>query len=107
MYSCTEPYKNTFSGDPKVAAKFGFSGIGIRDFLRDPKKYTFGKTNFKTLFKNQKTQILPPFLSTLHSWIDSDMDVFVSVNGGPKNFFYARTLRVLAPGLLQIKLLVY
>ena len=48
----------------KMAAKFGFSVIGERDFQRDPKKYTFGKTNFKTFFKNRKTQILPPFLST-------------------------------------------
>ena len=59
------PTKIHFPGDPKMAAKFVFSGIGDRDILRDPKKYTFGKTNFKTFFKNQKSQILPPFLSTL------------------------------------------
>ena len=70
-----------------MAAKFGFSLIGKRDFLRDPKKYTFGKSIFKTFCKNQKTQILPPFLSTFNTWIDSDMDVFVSVDGGPKKFF--------------------
>ena len=107
MYCCTESYKNTFSGDPKMAAIFGFSRIGERVFLEEVKKYTFGKSIFKTFFKNQNSEILPPFLSTLHSWIDSDMDVFVSVNGGPKKFFYARTLRVLAPCILQIKLLVY
>ena len=70
-----------------MAAIFRISRIGIRGFLREAKKYTFGKSNFKTFFKNRKTQILPPFLSTLHSWIVSDMDVFVSVNGAPKNFF--------------------
>ena len=30
----------------------------------------------------------------------------VSVNGGPKNFFYARTLRVLAPRILQINITI-
>ena len=30
----------------------------------------------------------------------------VSANGGPKKFFYARTLRVLAPGLLQINITI-
>ena len=29
--------------------------------------------------------------------MDPEMDVFVSADGGPKKFFYARTLRVLAP----------
>ena len=82
MYSCTEPYKNTFSGDPKMAAIFGFSMIGERVFLEDPKKYTFGKTIFKTFFKNRNSEILPPFLSTWHSWIDSDLDVFISADGG-------------------------
>ena len=65
-----------------MAAKFGFSMIGKRDFLRDPKKYTFGKTNFKTFFKSRKSEILPPFLSTSNSWIDSDLDVFISADGG-------------------------
>ena len=51
----------------KMAAKFGFSLIGKRDFLEDPKKYTFGKSIFKTFSKSRKTQILPPFLSTLDS----------------------------------------
>ena len=81
----------------KMAAKFGFSMIGIRDFLRDPKKYTFGKSIFKTFCKNRKTEILPPFLSTLDSWMDMIWLKMVSANGGPKKFFYARTLRVLAP----------
>ena len=71
----------------KMAAKYRFWEIGERVFLEEVKKYTFGKSIFKTFSKNQKTQILPPFLSTLHSWIVSDVDVFVSVNGAPKNFF--------------------
>jgi len=50
-----------------MAAKFGFSRIGTRDFLRDPKKYTFGKSIFKTFFKNRNSEILPPFLSTSDS----------------------------------------
>jgi len=54
----------------KMAAKFGFSLIGEWDFLRDPKKYTFGKSIFKTFCKNQKTQILPPFLSTSNTWMN-------------------------------------
>ena len=70
----------------KMAAIFGFWMIGERDFPRDPKKYTFGKSIFKTFSKNRKSQILPPFLSTWHSWIYSDMDVFLSVNGGSKIF---------------------
>jgi hypothetical protein len=49
----------------KMAAIFGFSRIGIRDILEDPKKYTFGKSIFKTFFKNRNSEILPPFLSTL------------------------------------------
>ena len=49
----------------KMTAKFGFSVIGERVFLKDPKKYTFGKSNFKTFFKSWISQILPPFLSTL------------------------------------------
>ena len=56
-----------FDIQQKMAAKFGFSVIGKRDFLRDPKKYTFGKTNFKTFFKNRKSEILPPFLSTFNT----------------------------------------
>ena len=55
--------------------------------MEDPKKYTFGKSIFKTFCKNQKSEILPPFLSTWHSWIDSDMNVFVSADGGPKKIF--------------------
>ena len=56
---------NTFQLDfVKMAAKLRFSRIGKREFLRDPKKYTFGKSIFKTFCKNRKTQILPPFLST-------------------------------------------
>ena len=51
----------------KMAAKFGFSGIGDRDILREAKKYTFGKSIFKTFFKNRNSEILPPFLSTLDS----------------------------------------
>tara|TARA_A100001015_G_C14855044_1_gene658020 strand:- start:294 stop:572 length:279 start_codon:yes stop_codon:yes gene_type:complete len=51
----------------KMAAIFGFSVIGERVFLEDPKKYTFGKTNFKTFFQNRIFEILPPFLSTLNS----------------------------------------
>ena len=82
MYCCIEPYKNTLSGDPKMAAIFGFSRIGIRDILEDPKKYTFGKSIFKTFFKNRNSEILPPFLSTLNSWIDSELDVFISADGG-------------------------
>jgi len=66
----------------KMAAKIGFSVIGQRDFLRDPKKYTFGKLNFKTFYKTRIFEILPPFLSTLHSWIDSELDVFISADGG-------------------------
>ena len=54
----------------KMAAKFGFSMIGERVFLEEVKKYTFGKSIFKTFYKNQKTQILPPFLSTFNTWID-------------------------------------
>ena len=53
----------------KMAAIFGFSLIGKRDFMRDPKKYTFGKSNFKTFFKTRKFEILPP--STLNSWTSS------------------------------------
>ena len=56
-----------------MAAKLRFSVIGERDFLRDPKKYTFGKTNFKTFFKNRISQILPPFLSTSNSWMDTGL----------------------------------
>ena len=68
--------KSTFSGSlldiqQKMAAKLRFWVIGKRDFLRDPKKYTFGKSIFKTFCKNQKTQILPPFLSTSDSWTSS------------------------------------
>ena len=54
----------------KMAAKFGFWEIGEREFQRDPKKYTFGKSIFKTFFQNRISQILPPFLSTLHTWMD-------------------------------------
>ena len=54
----------TKESNKKMAAKFRFSVIGERDFLRDPKKYTFGKSNFKTFFQNRISQILPPFLST-------------------------------------------
>ena len=75
----------------KMAAKFGFSLIGKREFLRDPKKYTFGKTNFKTFYKTRIFEILPPFLSTLDTWMDTDIFVFLSVDGGSKKFFYART----------------
>ena len=58
-------YKKYIIGYPtKMAAIFGFSVIGERDFLRDPKKYTFGKSIFKTFCKNRKSEILPPFLST-------------------------------------------
>ena len=53
------------------------------DFLREAKKYTFGKVNFKTFYKTRIFEILPPFLSTLNTWMDSDMDVFVSADGGP------------------------
>ena len=53
----------------KMAAKFGFSGIGIRDILEGSKKYTFGKSNFKTFFKNRNSEILPPFLSTSNTWM--------------------------------------
>ena len=49
----------------KMAAIFGFSEIGERDFLREAKKYTFGKSIFKRFFKSRKSEILPPFLSTL------------------------------------------
>ena len=91
----------------KMAAKFGFWEIRERDILKGSKKYTFGKVNFKTFFKTRIFEILPPFLSTLHTWMDPGMDVFVSADGGPKKFFYARTLRVLAPCILQIKPLVY
>ena len=66
-----------------MAAKFGFWEIGERDFLRDPKKYTFGKSIFKTFYKNRNSEILPPFLSTWYSWIDPELDVFVSADGGP------------------------
>ena len=90
-----------------MAAKLRFSVIGKRDFLEDPKKYTFGKSNFKTFLKTRIFEILPPFLSTLNTWMDPELDVFVSADGGPKNFFYARTLRVLAPRILLIKQLVY
>ena len=62
-----------------MAAKFGFSVIGERDFLRDPKKYTFGKSIFKTFYKNQNTQILPPFLSTWHSWMDTGIYKKISI----------------------------
>ena len=72
-------YKSTYSRYPKMAAKFGFSVIGKREFLRDPKKYTFGKSNFKTFYKNRKTQILPPFLSTSNSWMDPYIVVFCMV----------------------------
>ena len=82
----------------KMAAKFGFWEIGERVFLEDPKKYTFGKSIFKTFYKNRKSEILPPFLSTWHSWIDSDMNVFVSVDGGPNNFF------TLGPSVLAPKI---
>ena len=59
---------NTFQLDfVKMAAIFGFSVIGERDFMRDPKKYTFGKSIFKTFFQNRIFEILPPFLSTLNS----------------------------------------
>jgi hypothetical protein len=42
-----------------------FERSGIRFFLEEVKKYTFGKSNFKTFCKNRKSEILPPFLSTL------------------------------------------
>ena len=93
--ACLDFYK-------KMAAKTGFWEIGERDFLRDPKKYTFGKLNFKTFYKTRIFEILPPFLSTFNTWMDPDIEIFLSADGGPKKFFYARTLRVLAP-LLQIK----
>jgi hypothetical protein len=51
----------------KMAAKFGFSRIGERVFLEEVKKYTFGKSNFKTFYKNRNSEILPPFLSTLNT----------------------------------------
>ena len=51
----------------KLAAIFGFSVIGEKVFLRRGKKYTFGKSIFKTFFQNRISQILPPFLSTSDS----------------------------------------
>ena len=88
--ACVDFYK-------KMAAKFGFWEIGERGGLEEVKKYPFGKVNFKTFFKNQKTQILPTFLSTFNTWIDSELDIFISVDAGPVLFRYARTQWVLAP----------
>ena len=96
-----------FSLLQKMAAKYRFWEIGERDFLRDPKKYTFGKSNFKTFLKSRIFEILPPFLSTFNTWMELILLKMVSANGGLKNFFYTRTLRVLAPRILQIKPLVY
>jgi hypothetical protein len=71
----------------KMAAKYRFWEIGEREFLRDPKKYTFGKSNFKTFLKSRIFQILPPFLSTFNTWIELILLKMVSANGGPKKFF--------------------
>ena len=78
----------------KMAAKYGFWEIGIRDFLRDPKKYTFGKSIFKTFCKNRNSEILPPFLSTLHSWMILVLLKMISVDG--VHVWLSYTLRVLA-----------
>ena len=76
------------------------------DFLRDPKKYTFGKVNFKTFYKNRKSEILPPFLSTFNTWMIPELVIFVSVDGGHVCCFTLGP-SVLAPHVLQIKPLVY
>ena len=71
----------------KMAAKYRFWEIGERVFLEEVKKYTFGKSIFKTFYKNRKSEILPPFLSTFNTWMDSELDVFISADEGPIFFF--------------------
>ena len=85
------------------------------DFERSGKGF-FWKTRKSTLLENPIskpfTKIENPkfcrhfFLHWIHEWVLVLLKM-VSVNGGPKKFFYARTLRVLAPHILQIKQLTH
>ena len=67
------PTKIHFLGIQKWRQNLTFLGIGIRDILKGSKKYTFGKSIFKTFFKNRNSEILPPFLSTSNSWMSSGL----------------------------------
>jgi hypothetical protein len=90
----------------KMAAKYGFWEIRDKVFLEEVKKYTFGKSNFKTFCKNRKSEILPPFLSTLDTWMRSG---FVENGIGrwrSKKIFLRSDLRS-SLQILQIKPLVY
>ena len=73
--ACLDFYK-------KWRQNLDFERSGTRVFLEDPKKYTFGKSNFKTFFKSRKSEILPPFLSTSNTWMVLVLLKMVSGYGG-------------------------
>ena len=54
MYCCTESYKNTFSGDPKVAAKFDLLGDRHKRYFERVEKVHFWKIQFQNLLQKSK-----------------------------------------------------
>ena len=54
MYCCAESYKNTFSGDPKVAAKFDLFGDRYKRYFGRVEKVHFWKIQFQNLLQKSK-----------------------------------------------------